>query len=818
MHQIIVDPELTHELEAPQTLDDQMTPNVPVTADASSLESLRLAGETTGHRGLTTTEAQRRLRQFGPNAVVEEKAHPVKDFLKRFWAPIPWLLEGTIIIQLFLHETVEAAVIGGLLILNATISLVQEGRAQKALALLRQQLRVQARVRREGAWMTLPAEDLVPGDMIHLRQGSIVPADVMLEEGALLVDQSALTGESAAVSVQRGKTTYAGSIVRGGEANGEITATGTHTFFGKTAELVRTAGAANRQEHEIVAVVRNLFVVNATTVVIVVGFAHSQGMSLGFILPLLLSILLASIPVALPATFTLAAALGSVELSRRGVLITRLSALHDIASMTVLCSDKTGTLTRNEATVNALWPAPGFSEKDLLTAAALASDPAGQDPVDGAVVKAAADRGWRDGELERIAFQPFDPATKRAEAVYRDAHGSHRYLKGAPAVIAKLAAASESLWQSPAADIVSRGQRVIGVAAGEGSELRLVGLLGLEDAVRDDSKEVVHAIQDAGVRVVMVTGDNAITASSVAQQVGIPGGVCPSEQLHGHDTGETLDCGVFAGVFPEDKFKLVRRFQRRGEVVGMSGDGVNDAPALRQAEAGIAVANATDVAKAAAAMVLTRPGLDGVVPAIETSRRVFQRIITYTLNMLIKKIEMMALLVIGFLVTWHKPLTPMLMVLILFLNDFLTMSLATDRMEFSRRPNHWNTRSILKAAVVLAACKLAFSLGVFLLGFYALHLDMRHLQTLMFATLIFSSQAGVYLLRERGHFWQSRPSRFLVMSSVLGLGVTATLALVGILMPAISPLLLLILFGVGLLYFACLDWLKLWLFAELDLR
>ena len=406
-------------------------------------------------RGLTTAEAQARLKQFGPNAVVEDKAHPLRQLLKRFWAPIPWLLEATIIIQLFLGENAEAAVIGGLLVLNAVLSLLQEGRAQKALALLRQQLHVQARVRREGAWVTLPAEELVPGDVIHLRQGTIVPADVRMDEGSLLVDQSALTGESAAVSVEAGKTAYAGAMVRGGEATGEITATGAHTFFGKTAELVRTAGSANRQEHEIVGVVKNLFVVNAAMVVIVTGYAHHAGISLGHTLPLLLTILLASIPVALPATFTLAAALGSLELSKRGVLITRLSALHDIASMTVLCSDKTGTLTRNEATVNALWAAPGFSESDLVRAAALASDPAGQDPVDGAIIKAATDRGWHDGEIERTDFKPFDPTTKRAEAVYRDEHGSRRYVKGAPAVVAKLAGAVESVWQ-PQAEAMSR--------------------------------------------------------------------------------------------------------------------------------------------------------------------------------------------------------------------------------------------------------------------------------------------------------------------------------------------------------------------------
>jgi H+-transporting ATPase len=769
-------------------------------------------------RGLTTADAQVRLKQFGPNAVVEEKAHPARQFLERFWAPIPWLLEATIIIQLFLGERVEAAVIGGLLVLNAVLSLLQEGRAQKALALLRQQLHVKARVHREGAWVTLPAEELVPGDLIHLRQGTIVPADVCIEEGSLLVDQSALTGESAAVPVERGKTTYAGSMVRGGEATGEITATGARTFFGKTAELVRTARSANRQEHEIVGVVKNLFVVNAAMVVIVMGFAHYTGMSLGQVLPLLLAVLLASIPVALPATFTFAAALGSLELSKRGVLITRLSALHDLASMTVLCSDKTGTLTRNEATVTALWPAPGCSEDDLVRAAALASDPAGQDPVDGAIVKAATNRGWREDGSERIEFKPFDPVTKRAEAVYREEHGSCRYVKGAPAVVAKLAGAAESVWRAQAESMAAHGQRVLGVAIGDEKGLRLAGLLGLADAVRDDSKAVIGAIRGAGVRTVMVTGDNAATARAVAGQVGILGSVCSSENLQGDLCGDALDCGVFAGVFPEDKIRLVRAFQKRGAVVGMSGDGVNDAPALRQAEAGVAVANATDVAKAAAALVLTRPGLGDVVPAIETSRRVFQRIITYTLAMLLKKMEMMALLVIGFLVTRQAPLTPMLMVLILFLNDFLTMSISTDRMGFSRRPNRWNTRGILVAAAALAACKLLFSLGVFLYGRYSLKLDSRSLQTLTFATLILSSQAGVYLLRERGHFWQSRPGGYLLGSSALGLGVTALFALCGILMPAISAPLLLGVAAIGTIYFASLDWVKVRLFTRLDLR
>ncbi len=767
---------------------------------------------------MTTAAARARLAQIGPNAVSEEKSHPLRQFVRRFWAPIPWLLEASVILQIFLGERVEAAVIAGLLVANAVLGFLQEGKAQKALALLRQQLRVEARVRRDGQWQTISAEELVPDDVIHLRQGGIVPADVRISDGSLLVDQSALTGESAAVQIPAGKTAYAGALVRGGEADGIITATGARTFFGNTAELVRTAHAANRQEQEIVRVVRDLFVLNASLIVFIFGVAHLQGMTLGQTLPLALTILLASIPVALPATFTLAAALGSVELSKFGVLVTRLSALHDIASMTVLCTDKTGTLTRNEATVSTLRPAEGFSEDQLLRAAWLASDPAGQDPVDGAMVREATARGLAGGNLTRIEFKPFDPATKRAEAAYRETAGERRYTKGAPAVIAQLCGVPKSAWQPVTQEIAARGQRVLGVAEGGEGSLRFAGLIGLEDAVREDSHAVVKAIQDAGVRVVMVTGDNALTARAVAEQVGIPPQVCPPEKLHGDFADGTLENSVFAGVFPEDKFKLVRAFQRRGAVVGMSGDGVNDAPALRQAEAGIAVANATDVAKAAAAIVLTQPGLANVVPAIEASRRVFQRVLTYTLNMLSKKVELMLLLVAGFLLTGHKPLTPLLMVLIIFLNDFLTMALTTDHMSVSQQPNLWRTRPIAIVGVSLGLLRLLFTFGVFALGHYALRFDMPHLQTLTFATVILGSQAGVYVLRERGHCWASRPSNAMIASTVLGLSVTAFIALSGWHVPAIDLRLLLAVAGAAVVYFLALDWIKVWLFARWSLR
>ena len=769
-------------------------------------------------RGLTAAEVQARIGQFGPNAVAEEKPRLGRELVRKFWAPVPWLLEVTILIQIFLGEVVEASVIGGLLVFNAVLSYFQEGRTQKVLALLRQQLRVQARVRRDGAWMSVAAEELVPGDMIHLQQGGIVPADVRISAGSISVDQSALTGESAAVTMGAEKVAYAGAMVRGGEATGEVAATGARTFFGKTAELVRTARSVNRQEREIAAVVRNLFVVNAGMIAVVLGYAHRHGLSLGHMLPLLLAILLASIPVALPATFTLTAAFGSAQLSKRGILITRLSALHDIASMTVLCSDKTGTLTRNEAAVKTLWAVPGSAEDELLRAAATASDPSGHDSVDDAVIQAAVQRGWQADESAGVEFKPFDPATKRAEAVRRNAGGMHRFTKGAPAVVAKLADTPDAVWQEQAQKIAANGQRLLAVAVGDETQWRFLGLIGLEDAVRGDSRSVVEAIQAAGVRVIMVTGDNALAAASVAKQVGISADVCPLDALHGDLSSVPHGCNVFAGVFPEDKFKLVRALQRGGEVVGMSGDGVNDAPALRQAEAGVAVANATDVAKAAAAIVLTRPGLGDMVPAIEESRRIFQRIVTYTFSMLTKKIELMTLLAFGFLLTGHKPLTPLMMVLFLFLSDFLTMSLSSDRMSVSSRPTHWNTRAIVCTAVVLAGCKLAFSFGVFAYGHYVLHFDTPHLQTLTFATIIFSTQAGIYLLRERGHFWASRPSPLLLASSAFAAIVAVVLSQCGWLMPAISPLLIAGVAVLAAVYFAAMDWFKVWLFARLQVR
>ncbi|MFZ5440338.1 MAG: HAD-IC family P-type ATPase [Myxococcota bacterium] len=763
--------------------------------------------------GLTEQQVAERRARWGPNALPAEVERPWRDFARRFWAPIPWLLEATIALQLFLAEYVEAAVIGVLLVANAVIGLVQERRAKTSLRALEAQLAVTVRVHRDGAWVSRPAADLVPDDLVELEQGALVPADVELLDGRLDVDLSALTGESQAVGFGPGGRLGAGGIVRTGAAHAKVVAIGSHTAWGRTAELVRTARPVNHQEAEISRVVRDLFVINLALVTLLVGVAHQRGLALPEVLPLVLTLLLAAIPVALPATFTLAAALGAVELSRRGAVVTRLSAIHDLAAMGVLCTDKTGTLTRNEATVQRSLEA-GASPSELLDAAALASDAESRDAIERALADQRAPHpGW-----ERTAFKPFQAESHWSEATWRDARGALRvFLKGAPDEVARLCADDAPRVRSHVEALAADGLRVIAVAAGAPGGLRYLGALGLADEVRPDSSSVVAALRARGVRVVMVTGDTLVTAAKVAREVGLEGDVAPAERLR--EGGAVLErVAGFAVVRPEDKIRLVRALQGGGLVVGMSGDGVNDAPALRQAEAGFAVSNATDVARAAAAIVLTRPGLGALPEAVEISRRVFQRIVTYTLNSLSKKVELMLLLATSFLLFGTRPLTPLLMVLVMFLNDFVTMSLTSDGMSVAPRPTPWTSSAITAAAIGFGLARLLLSLSALVFVPRWFHLDAAQTRLMTFLLVVASSQAGLYSLRERGAFWASRPGRALLISSAFALTAAVVLAASGVLGASLSSGLALGLVGASFAFFAVLDPLKVVLFRALHFR
>lgn len=732
-------------------------------------------------QGLSSQEAGRRLAQIGPNAVVEPYVSPVVRIASRFWEPVPWMLEAAIVLQLAIGEHVEALIIAALLIFNVALGVFQEGRADAALAALKSKLALMAFVKRDGQWIETPAAGLVPGDVVRIALGSVVPADARLLDGSVLLDQSMLTGESVPVEIGPGKTAYAGALVRRGAATAEITATGQRTYFGKTAELVRIAHAESGEQKAVLGVVRNLAVFNGAVVVLLVVYARSLAMPVDQVIPLVLTALLASIPVALPATFTLAAALGAQALTKKGVLLTRLSAIHEAATVDVLCADKTGTLTRNELQVTAVKPIKdGLREEDVLAIAALASSDAGQDPVDTAICASAPGKGSPILQAKVLRFTPFDPATKTSEVLIADGRGNEqRIVKGAPAAIASIAPLGPSV--TAELDTLARqGYRVLAVAGGPPQQLTLMGLVALSDPPRPDSKALLAEFRSMGVHTVMVTGDAAPTAATIAAAIGLEGPICPPGAIP--DSVGPEDFAVYAGVFPEDKFRLVKAFQRKAHTVGMCGDGANDAPALRQAQMGIAVSTATDVAKSAASMVLTEPGLQGIVTAIREGRSAFQHILTYTLNSLVKKFQLVLFLGAGLIMTGHAVLTPMLMALLLITGDFITMSLTTDRARPSPMPDTWRIRTITAAAAILGLFGLMFAVGVVAAGKYVVGFDAAGLRTLAFVTLVFASQATIYVVRDRRHMWHSRPGGWLVLSSLLDLGIAASLAITGTLM------------------------------------
>jgi H+-transporting ATPase len=618
----------------------------------------------------------------------------------------------------------------------------------------------------------------------------VVAADVRLTEGSVLLDQSMLTGESVPIEAGAGFETYAGALVRRGEAVAEVTATGKRTKFGRTAELVRTAHVESSQQKTVMRVVGNLAMFNGVVIVMLVGYACFLKLPPGEIIPLVLTAILASIPVALPATFTLAAALGARALAHLGVLPTRLSAVDEAASIDVLCADKTGTLTRNELKVTAVRPMPGFDESHVLGIAALASSDGGQDPVDAAIRSAASHAVAAD--LPKLSkFVPFDPATKMSAATATDSSGATvRAVKGAYAAV--IGITQPSTQASTIADqLEAQGFRVLAVAVGPPEALKLAGIIALSDPPRDDSAALITELHSLGVRTVMLTGDAPATAAIVARAVGLDGAVSPPGPIP--DAVRPEDFAVFAGVLPEGKFNLVKAFQKSGHTVGMCGDGANDAPALRQAQMGIAVSTATDVAKSAAGIVLTKPGLSGIVAAVREGRITFQRILTYTLNSVTKKIVQVLFLVVGLVMTGHAILTPMLMVIIMLTGDLLGMSTTTDNVRPSPMPNSWRVGKLTLAGGFMGICELVFCAAVLAVAKFRFGPGIETLRTLAFVAIVFGNQATTYTNRERRRLWSSRPSSWLIASSVADVLIASTLAICGI---AMSPLPLFVVGGI----------------------
>ncbi len=722
--------------------------------------------------GLTGADAKARLEKDGSNEIPEKPSHPLLRFAKKFWGLSAWMLEAIAILSFVLHKRADFWIAAALLVVNAVLSYVQERHASAAVAALRKRLDVTARVLRDATWQTASARGLVTGDVVRVRAGDFVPADLQLFDGTLQIDQSALTGESQQVDKAADAALYAGSTVRQGEGTGVVTATGVRTYFGRTTQLVESAGPELHVEAVISRVVRWLLVIVGALVAVTITASLIEGLRLLDILPISLVLLMSAVPVALPVMFTVTMAVGSMDLARRGVLISRLSAIEDAANMDVLCADKTGTLTLNRLSLTGALPQPGFTEDDVVQSGALASNEANTDPIDLAFIRAAKDRKL-DAAAKTIRFQPFSAATRRTEAVIELAGRSFHVMKGALRTVADAAgldAAAVAALESNSAAEAQKGVRVLAVARADGdAPLRLVGLALLYDAPRPDSRALIEELRSLGIKVKMLTGDALPVAQEIAHELGV-GEIVRAPELRAMQestAARTADLAGgadgFAEVFPEDKFLVVKSLQAAGHVVGMTGDGVNDAPALRQAEVGIAVSGATDVAKGAAGAVLTTEGLASIVELVKIGRATYQRVLTWIVNKVSRTILKAGFVVIAFLATGRFVISALGMVLLVFMTDFVKITLATDRVHPSPKPETWNIGPLVRVAVVLGLLMLAEALALLAIGWHRFGLGAAdgRLETFTFQALLFFALFSIVSVRERRAFWKSRPSALL---------------------------------------------------------
>ena len=732
--------------------------------------------------GLTTAQAEELLAAHGPNEVLEQRRHPVRDLLAKFWGLSAWMLELIMVVSLLLGKYEDLAVVGGLLVVNAVVSFVQDRRAAGVVESLRRRLQVTARVKRDGQWTLLPARVLVAGDVVRVRMGDIVPADLTLASGTVSVDQSALTGESAEVDKASGDSVPSGAAARRGEGVGVVAQTGARTLFGRTTELVQQASPKLHVEAVVARTVRWLFVITGVLIGAVALLAAMRGIPLLGVSSLLLVLLMSAVPVALPVMFTLSTALGARALARAGVLVTRLSAAEDAATMDVLCVDKTGTITMNQLAVKAVTPMNGASELEVIAAGALASQEANQDPIDLAFLAAAGERG----EIEtvhsatRISFTPFSAATRKTEAVVMVNATPTRVVKGAVRSVAQVCGLDDgaiAALEAKAVEAARQGYRTLAVARGPGDATpQLLGLVSMEDPPRPDAGQMVSALRELGVTVKMLTGDALAVGQEVARRVGLGTILRAADVRAGTDGAKHADprnvrdplagADGLAEVFPEDKYNVVLRLQAAGHVVGMTGDGVNDAPALRQAEVGIAVRGATDVARSAASVVLTDAGLANIVALVSEGRSIYQRILTWIVNKISRTVFKSAFVAVAFMVTGEFVISAFAMLLLTFLTDFAKIALATDRVRWSRKPETWNVGPLVVVAAAMGVLMVAESLLLlwFCWARWGLHQHASAVHTFSFLTLLFFGVFSVVSARERHWFWQSRPSVTLAAS------------------------------------------------------
>ncbi len=778
--------------------------------------------------GLTQVVAQQRLVQYGPNELEEHKANQLLKLLTYFWGPIPWMIEVAVVLSAALGHWPDFVIIGILLLANAGIGFTEEHQAGKAIDALKAELAINARVKRDGAWATAPARDLVPGDVIRLRMGDIVPADARLMAGdPVQIDQSALTGESLPVTDATGDAAFSGSILRQGEIGAVVYATGGDTYFGRTAELVQDAVTVSHFQQAVLRIGKYLILLAAALVTLILVVSVLRGDPLLTTVQFALVLTVAAIPVAMPTVLSVTMAVGARRLAAEQVIVSRLVAIEELAGVDVLCSDKTGTLTQNTLTLGEPFATEGTPPAQVILSAALASRADDDDPIDLAVLAGLND----DTVLDRYDlghFQPFDPVHKRTESDVTDPDGhSFKVTKGAPQVILALAANAEQIKPSvdrAVSQFATRGFRSLGVARTDDTGAwQLLGVLPLFDPPRDDARSTIATANDLGVAVKMVTGDQVAIAQETARALGLGTNILDATvvgDVAAHETARTADAieqaDGFAQVFPEHKFHIIDVLQRGGHIVAMTGDGVNDAPALKEADCGIAVSGASDAARAAADIVLMSPGLSVIIDAIKESRRIFQRMNSYAIYRIAETLRILLFMTLAILVFNFYPVTAVMIVMLALLNDAAILSIAYDNVRYRHRPEAWNMRLVLGISTVLGILGVVSAFGLFYLGDRAFHLPRSQLQTLMYLKLSVAGHLTIFLTRTRGPFWSIRPARILWLA-VLGTQILATfIAVYGLFMTPLGWGWALFVWAYALAWFLVNDRVKLLAYRLLD--
>ncbi|RZN16010.1 MAG: plasma-membrane proton-efflux P-type ATPase [Methanosarcinales archaeon] len=771
-----------------------------------------------GADGLTQEEAKKRLEEYGYNEIIEKRVNPLVKFFGYFWGPIPWMIEIAAVLSLAIHHWADFWIILILLLVNAAVGFWHEYKAENAIELLKKKLSLNAKVLRDSEWQVIPSRELVPGDIVRVRLGDIVPADIKLVSGDYVqVDESALTGESLPVEKHAADVAYSGSIIKLGEATAVVYDTGMNTYFGKTAKLVEVAKTESHFQKAVVKIGDYLIVLAILLVGLIFMVAMFRHESLIETLQFALILTVAAIPVALPAVLSVTMAVGAAALAKKKVIVSKLAAIEEMAGMDVLCSDKTGTLTQNKLTLFKPVILPGYKEEEVILLGALASSKEDSDPIDITIINRAKDLLIKTDTYSVTSFVPFDPVHKRTEASIHDDRGNtFKVSKGAPQVILSLvenAHKIEDVVNQKVTELAEKGYRALGVArTNKAGVWEFAGVIPLYDPPREDSAEMLRTVKDMGVQAKMVTGDHIAIARETARLINLDTNILLSSSVVDKKDSELQrlveKADGFAEVYPEHKYSIVEALQATGHIVGMTGDGVNDAPALKKADVGIAVENATDAARSAADIVLTLPGLSVIIDAIKESRKIFQRMNSYAIYRIAETIRVLLFMTLAILIFNFYPITALMIVLLALLNDLPIMSIAYDNVKYSDKPEKWDMRVVLGIATVLGIAGVISSFGILYIGEEVLHLTRESIQSFIYLKFSVAGHLTLFVARTRGPFWSIKPSRILLLA-IISTQIIATLIVVyGILLPPIGWRLALFVWVYALVWFIVNDYVK----------